>query len=225
VEYLLHDYLQTGQLPGLQVEKVTVLFTDIADSTRLAETLGVEQFGALLTEYYKDITEIVFDHGGLINKYLGDGVMAVFGMTAHEKNPEIHAVRAGLDILKKIATHTHLGHSYKVGIGINTGMAMAGYIGTQEHVELTVIGDSVNVASRLESLARPDKLLIGPATRAGLSGEFETVRIGETSIRGRNEPIQVYQVLTETGKLNPQREREMRRMLGEKEDDFTPSAE
>jgi adenylate cyclase len=225
VEYLLHDYLQTGQLPGLQVQKVTVLFTDIEDSTRLAEEFGVERFGELLTEYYKDITEIVFERGGLVNKYLGDGVMAVFGMTANEKNPEIQAVRAGLAILKKIAARSQEGNAYQVGIGVNTGMAMAGYIGTQEHVELTVIGDSVNIASRLDALARPDKLLIGPATRAGLSGEFETVRIGETTIRGRNDPIQVYQVLTETGKLHPQREEEMRKALKEKEDELIQTGE
>jgi len=223
VEYLLHDYLQTGQLPGLQVQKVTVLFTDIEDSTRLAEEFGVERFGELLTEYYKDITEIVFEHGGLVNKYLGDGVMAVFGMTSNDKTPEVQAVRAGLAMLKKIAARSQEKYSYQVGIGVNTGSAMAGYIGTQEHVELTIIGDSVNIASRLEALARPDKLLIGPATRAGLSGEFETVRIGETNIRGRNEPVQVYQVLTETGKLHPQRERELRKVMTENEEEFIPS--
>ncbi|GAB4578858.1 MAG: adenylate/guanylate cyclase domain-containing protein [Anaerolineales bacterium] len=223
VEYLLQDYLQTGQLPGLKVQKVTVLFTDIADSTRLAEALGVEKFGELLTNYYKDITEIVFEHGGLINKYLGDGVMAVFGMTNHEKHPETQAVRAGLAIRKKIALRSQEGWPYNVGIGINTGTTMAGYIGTQEHVELTVIGDSVNIAARLETLARPDKLLIGPATRAGLSGEFETVRIGETSIRGRSEPIQVYQVLTETGKLNLVQEMELRRAFAQQEEELTPT--
>ena len=218
VEYLLHDYLQTGQLPGLKVQKVTVLFADIEDSTRLAEELGVEKFGAILTQYYQDITEIVFEHGGLVNKYLGDGVMAVFGMTSNDKNPEIQSVRAGLAMLKKIASRSEDGDAYQIGIGVNTGMTMAGYIGTQEHVELTVIGDSVNIASRLETLARPDKLLIGPATRAGLSGEFETVRIGETNIRGRSDPIQVYQVLTETGKLHSQREQKMRKELLEPED-------
>ncbi|HNB55022.1 MAG TPA: adenylate/guanylate cyclase domain-containing protein, partial [Anaerolineales bacterium] len=225
VDYLLQDYLRTGQLPGLKVQKVTVLFTDIADSTHLAEKLGVEKFGELLTEYYTDITEIVFEHGGLINKFLGDGVMAVFGMTANDRHPEHQAVRAGVAIRKKIATRRQAGQEYHVGIGINTGMTMAGYIGTQEHVELTVIGDSVNIASRLESLARPDKLLIGPATRAGLTGEFETVRIGETSIRGRTEPIQVYQVLTETGKLNAVQEWDMRRAFVEREEEFIPSGE
>ena len=218
VEYLLHDYLQTGQLPGLKVQKVTVLFADIEDSTRLAEKLGVEKFAGLLTQYYRDITEIVFEHGGLVNKYLGDGVMAVFGMTSNDKNPEVQSVRAGLAMLKKIAARCEDGDAYQIGIGVNTGMAMAGYIGTQEHVELTVIGDSVNIASRLETLARPDKLLIGPATRAGLSGEFETVRIGETNIRGRSDPIQVYQVLTETGKLHSQHEQKMRKELLEPED-------
>jgi adenylate cyclase len=223
VEYLLRDYLRTGLLPGLKLQKVTVLFTDIADSTRLAEESGVEKFGEILTDYYKVVTEIVFEHGGLINKYLGDGVMAIFGMTTHERQPENHAVRAGLAIRKKIAARGQVGKAYNVGIGINTGMTMAGYIGTQEHVELTVIGDSVNIASRLEALARPDKLLIGPATRAGLSGEFETVRIGETSIRGRNEPIQVYQVLTETGKLNLVQEWEVKQAFAESEESFTPS--
>lgn len=205
---LLQNYLRTGHLPGLKTQKATVLFTDIEESTHLAEALGVERFGELLTQYYKDLTEIISEHGGLVNKYMGDGVMAVFGMAPKSKHPEVRAVRAGLAILKKIASRSDEGPPYQVGIGVNTGIVMAGYIGSSEHVELTVIGDTVNVASRLEELARPGKLLIGPATRAGLGGEFETVRIGETNIRGRNDPIHVYQVLTETGKLQYRREQE-----------------
>ncbi len=202
VDYLLQDYLRTGQLPGLQKQKVTVLFADIVDSTRMAQEMGVQKFGKSLGQFYKAITDIVFEHGGLVNKYLGDGVMAVFGMTRNENIPEVQAVRAGLKMLKSVEKGLYCEVApFRIGVGVNTGSVMAGYVGTKEHVELTVLGDTVNVASRLEELAKPGKLLIGPATRAALSGEFDSIRIGETSIRGRSTPIQVYQVLTQTDKL------------------------
>ena len=196
VEDLWRDYLQNGRLPGLVERNITILFTDIEDSTPLAERIGIQRFGILLANYYETITNIIHSHGGLVNKYLGDGVMALFGMGETDKNPVSNAIRAGMEVRAAIENLEHPEEEkYKIGIGINTGSVVAGYIGAKDRVEFTVLGDTVNVASRLEGLSKPNRIFISPSTRAAIGGEFETVRIGEMEIRGRSHPIQVYQVV------------------------------
>ncbi len=196
VESFWQDYLRNGRLPGLVKKDVTVLFTDIVESTGLAERLGTQRFGDLLSQYYGDLTNIIFKNGGLLNKYLSDGILAIFGMAEHDPNPEIRAIRAGLEILELVDNSQYpTSEQFAIGVGVNTGPVMAGYIGSKDRVEFTVVGDTVNVASRLGELSKPDKLFIGPITRAAISGEFESTRMGEMEIRGRAAPIQVYQVI------------------------------
>jgi adenylate cyclase len=175
-----------------------MLFADIADSTGLAERLGPRRFGEILSRYYADMTEIVFDHGGLLDKYLGDGVMAIFGMTESQADPEGRAVRAGLSMLDRVETMNRehgKGERIAIGVGINTGPVMVGYVGTDERVELTAIGDTVNVASHLQIHARPNRVLVAPATCAAIAGRFSFQRIGQVEIKGRKEQIQVYEIL------------------------------
>lgn len=194
-EFLLRNYLKTGSLPGLAEQRCTVLFTDIAGSIGMAERLGAKKFGALLERYYQDVTDIVFQYGGLLDKYLGDGVMALFGMTESKNNPAQQAVSAGLEILKQMKARYHTQDiNVDVGIGINTGTVMAGYVSTKERVELTVLGDTVNVASALQILARPNRLLIGPETHAELKNAFTVESVGNHNIKDRSQPIAVYEV-------------------------------
>jgi adenylate cyclase len=196
VEHLWQQYLQSGQLPGLVRQDVSVMFIDIVDSTGLAEDLGAQAFSELLARFYKIFTEIIFEHDGLINKYMGDGIMALFGMDPKDTNPEVRAVRAGVDMLQAIRSSSVPNEQhFNVGIGINTGPVMAGYIGGRDRVEFTVLGDTVNVAARFEGMSKPNRLFIGPTTRAAISSEFVSARIGEMEIRGRTAPIQLYQVL------------------------------
>ncbi|MBA4379341.1 MAG: hypothetical protein C0393_01395, partial [Anaerolinea sp.] len=193
---MLDGYLKTGRLPELSEQTATVLFADIADSTHLAEKLGAKRFGEILRRYYQDMTNIVFEHGGLIDKYLGDGIMAVFGMSSGQTNLEIRAVEAGLQMLGKLEKDFRgEGNPITIGVGVNTGPVMAGYVVTHERVELSVLGDTVNVASRLEGLARPNRLLIGPQTCEAVKERFALRSLGPLEIRGRTVPVLVHEVV------------------------------
>ena len=195
-EFLLRNYLETGSLPELTELECTVLFADIVGSSRMAEQMGTKRFGELLNHYYQDVTDIIFKHGGLLDKYLGDGFMAVFGMTGLQKKPEERAVSAALEILKLLdAKYREAEKHIDVGIGINSGPVVAGYISTKERVELSVLGDAVNVASGLESMARPNRILIGPKTCSAVELNFNLLDLGELSIKERSQPIKVHEVM------------------------------
>ncbi len=195
-DLLFKSYLETGKLPELQEADVTVLFSDVADSTSMAERLGARKFGDILARFYQDISEVTFKYSGLI-KFLGDGVMAVFGLTQNTVSPEERAVQAGLEIVQRVAkmNQDNPDDPVIVGVGINTGKAMAGYVGSEDRVEYTVLGDMVNVASRLQNYARPNRVVAGPATVAAIFGRYDTERIGEVQVRGREKPTQIYEVL------------------------------
>jgi adenylate cyclase len=200
-EYLLQDYLQTGSLPPLSEKALTVVFADITDSTGLAERVGARRFSEILSRFYQQMTDVVFENGGLLNKYMGDGVMAVFGVTVNRPNPEERAVRSALEMLQRLES-IQLAESEKIemGIGVNTGAAMAGYVGTDERVEFTVLGDTVNVAQRLQVYARPNRVLVGPQTHQALgaqnaAGKFNLNPIGQLEIKGRVQTVEAYEVV------------------------------
>jgi adenylate cyclase len=198
-EYMVQNYIKDGYLPGLMEQEVTIMFADIANSTTLAERIGAQKFGDLLNRFYWDVTGTVFANGGLV-KYLGDGIMAVFGMTGKAKDQIdrdqdlTRAVQSALAILNHIEV-TDYGEKIQIGIGMNTGKAMIGYVGTQERIEVTAVGDVANIAFRLQNLARPNRLLIGPETALGVAGKLPLSDIGLQELRGRNQPIRVYEVL------------------------------
>ncbi len=195
-EIFLQDYLQTGRLPELSEQTLTVLFADICDSTGMAERLGAWRFSKILSRYYQDMTGAVFDQGGLVNKYLGDGLMAVFGVTRNKPNPEERALLASLEMLTRLEAISQAeGEKIEIGVGVNTGPTIAGYLGTEERVEYTVLGDAVNVAQRLQEQARPNRVFIGAATRAAINGSFNFRPVGNVELRGRTHPIETFEVL------------------------------
>ncbi len=165
-------------------------------STSLAERLGAQKFGRLLARFYQETSKIIFAHAGLI-KLVGDGVMAVFGANGAWQNAEERAVISGLEIvdLVKNMTTGDLESGFVIGVGINTGQVMAGYVGSQDRVEYTVLGDTVNVAYRLQELARPNRVVLGPDTVGVLANRYMTRPIGEVTVRGREKSMQVYEVL------------------------------
>ncbi len=195
-DFLLKDYLEHGNLPELEEQTVTVLFADIEELTSLAERLGAQKFGRLLARFYQETSKIIFAHAGLI-KLVGDGVMAVFGVTGISQNAEERAVISGLEIidLVKNLTTGDLESGFVIGVGINTGQVMAGYVGSQDRVEYAVLGDTVNVAYRLQELARPNRVVLGPDTVGVLANRYLTRPIGEVTVRGREKSMQVYEVL------------------------------
>ena len=196
VEDLLQNHLRTGRLPGLAEQQATVLFADIADSTKMAEQLGARLFGESLQCYYEDMTQIVSDHGGFLEKYLGDGVMAVFGLADGNSNPEKSAVLAGLSMLDFVESHDNPhAKGIQIGVGVNSGPVVAGYVKTRDRVDFTILGDTVNVAHGLQSLARPNRLLVGPTTCERVTSHFQIRSLGATVLKGREGPLQVHEVL------------------------------
>jgi adenylate cyclase len=173
------------------------MFSDMADSTKIAERVGTRVFSQLLCNYYLTATEIIFSHGGIV-RYLGDGIMAVFMKTPNHPDPEEHAVRAGLELVQRLNATGALNdrERYIVGVAINTGKTMVGYVGTDDRAEFAALGDTVNVAFRMQHLARPYKVIIGPATMAAVVNKFQVERIGAVTLRGRENPIQIYEVLS-----------------------------
>ena len=195
-EFLLKDYFKNGELPGLKEQKVTVMFSDIANSTGLAEHLGTAHFGTILNSFYHEATQIIFEHNGMV-KYLGDGILAIFTEQAGGMPTEEKAVVVGKKLLGIVNRTGSLDPEQRIiiGVAINTGQAMVGYIGTKERAEFNVLGDTVNIAYRMQDYARPYKIIVGPATVAAISGKYRFRRVGAVSLRGREQTVQAYEVL------------------------------
>lgn len=195
-EFLLKDYFENGELPGLKEQKVTVLFSDIANSTGLAENLGTEHFAKILNGFYRVATQIIFNYNGMV-KYLGDGILAIFTEQMGGIPTEEKAVLAGRELVNMLNHTGSLDPKQRIiiGVAINTGKAMVGYIGTKERAEFNVMGDTVNVAFRMQEYARPYKIIVGPATVAAISDKYKFRRVGAVSLRGREQSIQAYEVL------------------------------
>ena len=196
VKLLLNNYLETGELPPLHEEKVTVMFADIAESTGMGEKMGVKKFGSVLNQFYNDSADIIFKYNGML-KYLGDGVMAIFVDLPDEPAPEVRAILSGREILGRIKTTGHLVLNQRIimGVSINTGVAMVGYIGTRERAEFNALGDVVNIAFRMQEYSRPNRIVVGPATVAAIVDKYPTQRIGAATLKGREGSVQVYEVL------------------------------
>ena len=196
VKSLLKNYLETGELPPLREEKVTVMFADIAESTGMGEKMGVKKFASVLNQFYSDSADIIFKYSGMV-KYLGDGVMAIFMDAPGEPMPEARAISSGREILGRIKTTGHLVLNQRIimGVSINTGVAMVGYIGTRERAEFNALGDVVNIVFRMQEYSRPNRIVVGPATVAAIIGTYPIQRIGAVTLRGRENSVQVYEVL------------------------------
>jgi len=179
--------------------QVTVLFSDIVGWTRLARDLDPEDLSALLRRYQTACAEVIGRYHGYTAQYLGDGVLAYFGYPdAHEDDAE-RAVRAGLSIVETIPRlNPHSGPSLAVRVGIATGLVLAGTRAAEGNAsELAVIGETPNLAARLQHLAPPNGVVIAPSTRHLLGTLFELEFLGEHALKGFAEPVHAYRVLRE----------------------------
>lgn len=195
--------LASGELPTLSGErrKVTVLFSDIRGFTRLSGGMSPEQVVGLLNEYFERMIEIIFQHQGTLDKFIGDGLMAVFGAPLEDRDQERHAVLAAIEMqaaLVELNERWRLNRQVQLatGVGINTGVAIVGNIGSSQRMEYTAIGDTVNLASRLEALTKTvgAPILISETTRAALGDSIRLRAVGATDIRGVAMPVNVYAV-------------------------------
>ncbi len=185
---------------GGEKRLVTVLFTDIRGFTALSEGMRPDDMAALLTEYRTEMVDIVFRHGGTLDKFIGDAVMAQWGAPLEAQDDPDRAVRAAMEM---VAALDRLNERFRaggrpelqVGIGLNYGEAFAGYIGSESRLEFTVIGDTVNTASRLSSAAGPREILISEALRRVLAAPPELAECAPLDLRGKSQPVPVYRVV------------------------------
>jgi len=177
----------------------TVLFTDIIDFTQLAEQSSPRETNIILNQYFSTMTEIVFSSEGTLDKYIGDGLMAVFGAPMEREDDAERAILAAKEMKRQLAvmmtSQEGIRKKFDIRIGINTGRVVAGNIGSPRRLDYTVIGDPVNIASRLESIAKPNQILIGEETYRAVKGKFKINKIGPKKVKGKKTEIMVYEVM------------------------------
>lgn len=203
-------FVQHGQLWEPQELIVTVLFADVKDFTALSETLSPRDVQDLLNEYFHEMTEVIFRHNGTLDKYIGDGIMAVFGAPQLTKpiDPEESAMQAVNAALDMVEAHQRLierldpAKAFAFRIGINSGPVYAGFFGTRQRLEYTVMGDTVNTASRLEGKADLNSTLISEATRRLVGNAFVLQAMGEFQLKGKAQLVHTYKVLGRQGQAN-----------------------
>jgi adenylate cyclase len=183
-------------------QQVTVLFADIRGFTRLAEASSPERVVAWLNEYFSEVAEIIFRHHGTLDKFIGDGLMALFGAPRSTMEDAANAVRAAIDMQRRMAGFSDEmsleGYPrFGIGIGINTGVATVGYIGSERRTDYTAIGDTVNVAARLEQTAAIHQIRISQQTLTAVGSLFPVRSLGQVPVKGRAEPVEVFEVLWE----------------------------
>ena len=189
----------SGEDPLAPAERVvTVMFSDIVSFTKISEGLDPATVGHFIREYLTAMTEIIFAHGGTIDKYIGDAVMALFGAPVPSDDSATCAIRAALDMRDRVREFKSPGErveQLRVRFGINTGLVVVGNLGSARRTEYTAIGDAVNVASRLQTFARPNEICIDEDTYAKTDGAFVVEEIGTVDVKNRAQPVAVYKVL------------------------------
>ena len=202
-EDVMRDVIKNIDNLGLGGKKatVTVLFSDIRGFTSMSENMSAQEVSQLLNEYFSQMEPIVTKYNGIINKFIGDAVMAVFGEPIQDSNHASNAVKCGFEMLKKV---DELDEKWakegkpviKIGVGINTGEVFVGNIGSEKRMEYTVIGDTVNLASRLESYNKTYKtsILISSSTYEEAKNILTVNKISDVEIRGKAEKMDIYEV-------------------------------
>lgn len=198
---VLEKILNSENKTFLQGErkKVTVLFSDIRHFTKLAEQLSPEEVVSILNQYFAVMLDCIFEYAGTLDKFTGDGVMVEFGAPLEDSKQEEHALLAALSMQEKLETLRQKWRKenkpeLEMGIGIHTGLAVVGNIGSEKRLEYTAIGDTVNVASRLEHATKALKIpiLVSESTIKGAPDIFLAQDLGPMTLLGRSQEIVVY---------------------------------
>ncbi len=199
VEMILQKSLG-GRSVSIEVTEqvVTVLFCDIVGFTSMSERLTAGEVAGFLNTFFDRMTRTIFSFKGSVNKYIGDAIMAIFGAPLPMGNHSEQAVRAALAMqaeAESIQPGLPADQRFKVRIGVNTGRVVVGNIGSAQRMEFTVLGDPVNVAQRLESICKPGKVYVGEETYEATERLFQFKDLGATSLKGRQRPLRVYEVV------------------------------
>lgn len=170
---------------GGVLQPVTVLFADIRNFTQLSEHLDAHEVVLLLNDFFTAMTEVILESGGTLDKYIGDCVMALFGAPIPAAGDVQRAVQASIDMQRAA--------KIQIGVGLHTGQAVVGNIGSEQRLQYTAIGDTVNVAARLVSLALPGQIIVSEDIRNSAEGSFQP--LGEVELKGRKQKVSAYSLL------------------------------
>jgi adenylate cyclase len=200
-EYVVKQLLEkpdSFRLGGVN-QKITVLFADIRGFTTLSEKENPEKIVGLLNKYFTAMSEILFAYGGTLDKYIGDGLMAIFGAPNASPEDAKNALKTAVAMQKRLVKLNEElaveGFSrIEIGIGLHTGIATIGYIGSEQRSEYTAIGDSVNIASRLEQNARGGQILISDATAAECENLATFIPQEPLTVKNRLQPVSLFEV-------------------------------
>lgn len=202
-EHLVREILESSQPVSLSGQKrdVTVLISDIRGFTSLAENMATEKLVVFLNQYFKAMVDVVLDNSGLLDKFMGDALMALFGAVCKHDDDPLRAVRTAVEmqeVVKELNKTWSMngGPRIKIGIGISTGEVIVGNIGSEQRMEFTGIGPDVNYAQRIESLSKiiPSPILISESTYLKVKNEVCATRYGPVQIKGKKEPATLYGV-------------------------------
>jgi class 3 adenylate cyclase len=197
---LSEKILSLGSALGAEPQRkmMTVVFTDIRNFSSFAENLEPEELFQLLDGYLSEMTTLIYRYDGTLNKINGDGMLIFFGDPIPLDDHAQRAVMMAKDMQRKVLTlrdeWLQYGHELALGIGINTGYMTVGNIGSQMHKDYTVIGNQVNVAARLESIAKPGQILISQRTYSRVKEMVDVEKVGEIRVKGLYYPVFIYNV-------------------------------
>lgn len=179
---------------------VTTLFCDIRGFTPIAERMAPDMLVSVLNEHFTAMTDIVFRHEGTLDKYIGDEIMAVFGSPLTAPSDAVRAVQAALAMQAKNAELNQEREreglpTFELGIGLDTGEVIAGYVGSPDRMEFTVVGDRVNTARRFCSTAQPGQVVVGETTYLGAKDYIDVRELGTVVLKGKEAPVHAYEIL------------------------------
>jgi adenylate cyclase len=208
------EQLLTGEgslaLGGVRQE-ASILFSDIRSYTTLTESQGAHEIVGMLNEYFSYMVDVIFEHQGILDKFIGDAIMAVFGAPFSRPDVDpVNAVSAGLDMIKELARYNRervaRGQiAIDAGVGISSGEVVCGNIGSEKRMDYTVIGDGVNLASRLEGATKMygASLMVSEFTHAKTGGKFVTRELDVIQVKGKTKGVRIFEVFARAGEAVP----------------------
>ena len=213
---LVAEVLKSGSdtLGGVR-QKVTVLFSDIRSFTSISERMDASDLVAMLNEYFTWEIPPIFDNNGVLDKFIGDAIMAVFGVPFMSQDDGAtdarHSCRAALQMVRQLSKFNHTRmqrgetETFQIGLGLNTGKVISGNIGSEKRMEYTVIGDHVNLASRLEGITKTYgvQIVISEYTHSEVHEFFDTRELDSVAVKGQAKGIRIYELLREKPDVVP----------------------
>lgn len=178
-------------------KEITTVFADVQNFTTLSEKMPPAEIAQMLNEFFETATQVIFEHKGSVNKYIGDAIMAIFGAPVELKDHAINATRCAMKIIQSLSSQaSDAKRPYNIRIGVNTGIVIAGNIGSKKRIEYTVLGDTVNIASRLNQFGAANQIVIGEQTYKSVQPYgIQAKDLGLIQLKGKANDVRAYQII------------------------------